>query len=446
MPGGWQGKLDPVSHTAVSFEHLLLTFWSILLGLQALFSIRLALYAWEDERTLSRTRAPESFDPPTLSFTVLLPARHEESVIGETIRHIAGINYPRELVQVLVIVAADDVGTIAAVEEEICRLGSRGVHNVRLVTFGDGPINKPHALNVGLKNAVGDVVCIFDAEDEPHPDIFNIVNTVMLRERVHVVQCGVQLMNYADRWFSALNVLEYFFWFKSRLHYHARVGAIPLGGNTVFVKRQLLEAVGGWDEGCLTEDADLGIRLSAAGVPIRVVYEDRYVTREETPPTVGQFIRQRTRWNQGFLQVLLKGDWMRLAGLTRKVLAAYTLAFPLFQAMLLIYLPVSLWLMLFVKMPDAIALISILPFYLLLFHLVVHVVGLYEFGAAHGLRPSLRVALGMALTYLPYQWLLSYAAFRAVWRLLWGFNNWEKTAHVGAHRRVPIAGGVVTGD
>ena len=66
------------------------------------------------------------------------------------------------------------------------------------------------------------MVTIFDAEDEPHPDIFNVVNTVMLREEAQVVQCGVQLMNYADRWFSALNVLEYFFWFKSRMHYHAR--------------------------------------------------------------------------------------------------------------------------------------------------------------------------------------------------------------------------------
>ncbi len=96
----------------------------------------------------------------------------------------------------------------------------------------------------------------------------------MLRERAPVVQCGVQLMNYADRWFSALNVLEYFFWFKSRMHYHAAVGMVPLGGNTVFIRRDLLDELGGWDQTCLTEDADIGIRLSAAGIPIRVVYDD----------------------------------------------------------------------------------------------------------------------------------------------------------------------------
>jgi hypothetical protein len=34
--------------------------------------------------------------------------------------------------------------------------------------------------------------------------------------------------------------------------------------------------------------------VSGTGEKIRVVYDDRYVTIEETPPTLGQFIRQRT--------------------------------------------------------------------------------------------------------------------------------------------------------
>ena len=38
------------------------------------------------------------------------------------------------------------------------------------------------------------------------------------------------------------------------------------------------------------------------------------------------------------------------------------------------------------------------------------------------------------LGYLPYQWLLGFAALRAVWRQLRGMNNWEKTNHIGAHR------------
>src|SRR6185503_9703157 len=115
--------------------------------------------------------------------------------------------------------------------------------------------------------------------------------------------------------------LEYLFWFRSRLYYHARNGAVPLGGNTVFFARDLLEHIGGWDETNLTEDADIGLRVCQMGERVRVVYDHRYVTKEETPPTLRQFVRQRTRWSQGFMQTLAKGAWKRLPTRGQRVLA-----------------------------------------------------------------------------------------------------------------------------
>src|SRR5579872_7443906 len=248
-----------------AFE-VVLAVGSLVLTAQAIYSTALMLYAWEDEDKHARSQAPFDFEPPRTPFTVLLPARHEEAVIRETIQRIVELNYPRELVQILVVVESEDHGTIAAVREEIETLRAVGIGHVELLTFSDPPINKPHGLNVGLERATGEIVTIFDAEDEPHPDILQVVNTIVVRERVAVIQCGVQLMNYTDRWFSSLNVLEYFFWFKSRMHYHAAIGMVPLGGNTVFVRRDLLGRLNGWDQQCLTEDADIGIRLSAMGI------------------------------------------------------------------------------------------------------------------------------------------------------------------------------------
>jgi cellulose synthase/poly-beta-1,6-N-acetylglucosamine synthase-like glycosyltransferase len=232
-------------------------------------------------------------------------------------------------------------------------------------------------------------------------------------------------------------VLEYFFWFKSRLHYHARTGMTPLGGNTVFFARPVLEAAGGWDEHNLTEDADVGIRISAMREPVRVVYDDRYVTREETPPTLDHFIRQRTRWSQGFLQTLMKREWTRLPNFEQRLLAIYTLAFPTIQAVLGAYVLVSLVTMFTIKTPVLVAITLALPLYLLLAHLLLSIIGLYEFTGAHHLKPSWKTPWVMALTYLPYQWVLSYASVRATVRELRGINNWEKTAHVGAHRLEP---------
>jgi glycosyltransferase XagB len=413
---------------------IVLTGVSLLLTAQSGYSTALMLYAWEDEKRHYRNRIPESFEAPQLSFTLLLPARHEEEVIQDTIQRMVDLNYPRELVQVVVVCESRDHGTIDKVQEKLAMLRKQRVNNVTLITFSDEPINKPHGLNIGLQYATGDVVTIFDAEDEPHRDILQVVNTVMLREDAPVVQSGVQLMNYADRWFSTINVLEYLFWFKSRMHYHAEVGMMPLGGNTVFFKRSVLEEAGGWDEHCLTEDADIGIRLSVDRVPIRVIYDHRYVTREETPPTVEQFVKQRTRWNQGFLQVLMKGDWLRLPTWQQRMLALYTLAFPILQALTALYLPFSLWLLMFGKMPVLVSMISALPAYVLLVQIFISLGGLYEFTAKHQLQRSRRSELALLVGYLPYQWLLGFAALRAIWRQWRGNNAWEKTRHIGAHR------------
>src|SRR5438105_8279526 len=251
------------------------------------------------------------------------------------------------------------------------------------VIFNDQPINKQHGMNIALQVARGDIVTIFDAEDEPHPDILNIINTTMLKEDLDVVQSGVQLMNHNTKWFCFLNVLEYFFWFKSSLHFFSRVGMTPLGGNTVFVRRELMEQLGGWDETCLTEDATLRIRLSLSHARMRIIYDDEFVTREETPHTIAQFVRQRTRWDQGFIQILFKREWMKLEKLSQRLLAFYVLILPELQAFFALLIPVSLVMLFLIKLPLWLAMATFLPLYCLGLSVLTDLAGLREFLKAH---------------------------------------------------------------
>jgi len=411
---------------------LLISIVALVLFAQSLFSLYLMLYSWENPRRLEESAGPRSFVPPRLSFTVLLPARHEEAVIYDTIARVAAADYPAHLLEIVVVCHADDRGTISEGQRAARDIPS---HSIRVETFSDLPVNKPHGLNVGLRRTAGDVVTIFDAEDDVDAGIFTMVNTVMLTEETSIVQAGVQLMNFRDTWFGMHNCLEYFFWFKSRLHFHSRVGMIPLGGNTVFMRRGLLERVGGWDEQCLTEDAEIGLRLSLLGEPIRVIYNAQHVTREETPDTVASFIKQRTRWQQGFLQVLRKGAWLGLPRLSQRLLALYTLVYPLVQALLVLLWPVTILTVVGLKLPVVAAMLSFLPLYALLFQLIVTIVGARIFTKEYGLRSPVLLPLTMTLTFLPFQWMLGISAVRAVYREARGQNNWEKTAHLGAHRR-----------
>ena len=241
-------------------------------------------------------------------------------------------------------------------------------------------------------------------------------------------------MDDRTRWFSPHNVLEYFFWFRSRLHFHADYGFVPLGGNTVFVNRQLLLEAGGWDENCLAEDCELGIRLSADGARISVCYDADLVTREETPPTIRALVRQRTRWNQGFLQVLLKGDWRRLRASRQRHLAAMTLALPFFQALVGLFIPISVLMILFVRVPLWLALLSFLPLIPTIGTVAIQLAGLNEFGRIYGPKARLRDYVAVSLTAMPYQLLLAFGAGRAVWRQLAGVKTWERSPHRGVHR------------
>ena len=404
---------------------------TVLMSMQAVFNIRLRLFIWESPEHALLNRAPKVYRDPCFSFSILLPARHEEDVYRETIQKIYDLNYPKELMQIVAICREDDPGTIA---EALAKINELHDPHVQLLVFNDQPINKPHGLNLALRIARGDVVTIFDAEDEPHPNILNIINTTLLNEDVDVVQSGVQLMNHNTKWFCFLNVLEYFFWFKSSMHFFARVGMIPLGGNTVFVRRDMLEKLGGWDEHCLTEDADLGIRLSLAHARVRIIYDDEYVTREETPHTIAEFIKQRTRWNQGFIQILFKKEWMKLDKLSQRLLALYVLILPEMQAIFALLIPVSIVMVFLAKFPLWMAMFTFLPLYCFILAVFTDLVGLREFLKAHKRRWSWREAAITALAFFPYQWILGIGALRAVYRYVRGTSNWEKTKHIGQHR------------
>jgi len=200
-----------------------------------------------------------------------------------------------------------------------------------------------------------------------------------------------------------------------------------------------MEELGGWDEMCLTEDADLGIRLSLAHARVRIIYDDEFVTREETPHTIEQFIKQRTRWNQGFIQILFKGQWLKLEKLSQRLLAFYVLTLPELQAFFALFVPVSLAMFFFVKLPIWLALMTFLPLYCFVLTVFIDMAGLQEFLKAHKRKWSWREALVMVLAFFPYQCLLGFGALRAVFRYIKGASNWEKTAHIGQHRAsVPV--------
>jgi cellulose synthase/poly-beta-1,6-N-acetylglucosamine synthase-like glycosyltransferase len=392
----------------------------------ALTTLMWMVDSWRTPEAAAETAFPVP-DEPHLSFSLLVPARHEEAVLANTVRRLLISDHPQ--FEVLVIVGHDDPGTEAVAR----RLAADDVR-VRVVVDSHAVKNKPKALNTALPLCRGRVVGVFDAEDEVAPALLRHVDACFRATGAHVVQGGVQLMNLRSSWWSLRNVLEYFFWFSSRLHYHARARFIPLGGNTVFVRTDLLRKANGWDPHCLAEDCELGVRLSSWGARVAVAFDAGLATREETPPTLGGLFKQRTRWNQGFLQVLRKGEWRRLPTRSQRALAVYLLAMPFAQAAAGLLLPISLFTMIFVKTPDVFVMLTFLPLLPTLATIALEAVGLREFGRVFAIHVRMRDYVVLVAGTVPYQIILAAAAVRASYREARGVRTWEKTDHVNAHR------------
>jgi glycosyltransferase XagB len=407
------------------------TLLSLLLTSIAASTLWWMLHAWRTPQSLAETGFSGPAADPQLSFSLIVPARHEEAVLGETLSRLAASDYPS--FEILAVVGDDDPATATVARAAAARHPDR----IRVLVDSNRAKNKPKALNTALPECRGQVVGVFDAEDEVHPQLLRHVDARFSETQADVVQSGVQLMNFQSSWYAVRNVLEYYFWFRSRLHFQARQRFIPLGGNTVFIRTHLLRQAGGWDPNCLAEDCELGVRLSSKGAKVTVAYDPELVTREETPGSLKDFLKQRTRWNQGFIQVLAKGEWRRLPTAPQRLFARYTLATPFLQAFIGLLIPLSLIMIILVKIPMLATLISFLPLLPMLAVLVVEIVGLREFCRNYGFRLRWRDYVRLVLGMLPYHLLLAGAAVRAVSRELRGNRGWEKTAHVGAHREEP---------
>jgi glycosyltransferase XagB len=411
---------------AASSVYLLYVGVTLVIGAVAWTTLIWMLDAWRTPASLDRSGLDRDDAEPAYSFSLIVPARHEEAVLETTLMRLVTSTHPA--FEVLVVIGSDDPGTGGVAQ----RVADRHPELVRVVVDSSWPKSKPKALNAALPYCRGSITGVFDAEDVVHPALLERVDQCFQRTDADVVQAGVQLMNFRSSWLTVRNVLEYYFWFRSRLHFHARQGFIPLGGNTVFIRTDVLQAVSGWDSECLAEDCELGVRLSALGAHTVVFYEPELVTREECPPTIGAFARQRTRWNQGYLQTLSKGYWRELP-LRQQVLGAYTLAMPYLMALAWVLMPVAIGTAIAVTASVPVTLISFLPALPLLSTLAVEVVGLHEFCRTYGERASPR-DYGRLLVGLPvYQAVLAFAAARAVVREARGARGWEKTAHTGLH-------------
>ncbi len=232
---------------------------------------------------------------------ILIPARNEEKVLAQTLDAMARLRYDGPLtVYVLNDNSSDATGDIA---DDYASMFS----HIRHVQVPPGtPKGKGRVLNYGLTLVREKYVAVYDADNRPEPDALRLLVEAAVQTRGAVGAVGyVKTLNAEKNWLTRMIALEFaVFQLLMQCGRWRLFGLGTLTGTNLVVEREALVLAGGWDSSALAEDADLSVSLAALGGRLPIVPKSR--SWEQEPQTFTVWLRQRTRWMQGNLQLIRK--------------------------------------------------------------------------------------------------------------------------------------------
>ncbi len=448
---------DPDSSALITFSTPQMVFFFLLLGLLAaglvlnfksvtiiinvamsfffliaiVFKLFLSLVGsrFELHQAVSKEEVRNIVEDELPVYTVLLPVYKEDKLIKKLIWNLQSLDYPREKLDVKLLIEEDDNQTLNAVRN----LDFPAIFEVIIVPY-HMPQTKPKACNYGLHFARGKYLTIYDAEDIPDTDQLKKAVTLFtkLPENFICVQSALNYFNRNENFLTRMFTLEYSYWFDYMLPGLDTLDIpIPLGGTSNHFKMENLLELGAWDPFNVTEDADLGVRAYAKGYKVALVNSTTY---EEANNEPFNWIRQRSRWIKGYMQTYLvhmrnpvalwkKIGWKGFLGFNFFV-GATPVTFLVYPILLFIFLGYVVFNLASIKtlFPDWVLFICI-------FNLMVgNILMIYVNMMAVFKRRFYELILFAIAN--PIYWLMhSAAAYMGLYQLIVKPYYWEKTTH-----------------
>jgi cellulose synthase/poly-beta-1,6-N-acetylglucosamine synthase-like glycosyltransferase len=296
---GWvtvSGALSPLASVASAL------LWCI----EALAFLITASFAFESCDVVCRvrwTRPQPEFDPsyqPKVSLHVPAYAEPPDMLLA-TIRSLEALDYPDLEIVVIDNNTADE--DLWRPVERYCELRRK----VRFVHVNPWPGYKSGALNLALR-----------AYTSPDAEIIGVVDADYLVSRNYLkdavgyfaspdmafVQTPQDYRGWmSDRYLTSCHD-AYRYFFETAMPSRNDRNSIIFGGTMGLIRRAVLDEIGGWDETCITEDAEASLRILKAGYS--GFYLHRSYGRGIMPLTFGALKRQMFRWCFGGIQILRK--------------------------------------------------------------------------------------------------------------------------------------------
>jgi cellulose synthase/poly-beta-1,6-N-acetylglucosamine synthase-like glycosyltransferase len=252
---------------------------------------------WATSRRRALLPATSNGQRPKVSIHVPCYNEPPEMVI-ETLQALARLDYPS--FEVLVVDNnTRDEAVWRPVQAYCERLGER------FRFFHVAPLDgyKAGALNFALQRTAEDAVIVAMIDSDYIVDSNWLADLVpeFQDQSVAIVQAPQDYRDRADSAFKAMCYAEYRSFFRVGMITRDERNAIIQHGTMVLVRRNVLQREGGWAQWCITEDAELGLRILMAGY--RAIYLPTTYGRGLMPDTFLDYKKQRFRWAYGAMQI-----------------------------------------------------------------------------------------------------------------------------------------------
>ncbi|MEM3871159.1 MAG: glycosyltransferase [Nitrososphaeria archaeon] len=232
-------------------------------------------------------------------FSIIIPTKNEEKVIERCLNSIIALNYPQNLIEIIVVDSSNDS------TGKVCEDFEKRYPSLIKVIRND-PKGKPSALNVGLKHAKGEIVGVFDADSILAEN--TILNAAVYFQDPHIVavQGRTRCLNRNHNLLTRLQTIQEEIFFHLLIRGRDLLNLfIPFTGSCLFIRRNVLEELGGWNNFSLAEDVELSARL-LLNKDARIKYAEDVISWQETPSRLKALIRQKSRWYRGYIETAIK--------------------------------------------------------------------------------------------------------------------------------------------
>ncbi|MBF0144285.1 MAG: glycosyltransferase [Magnetococcales bacterium] len=232
--------------------------------------------------------------------SVHVPAYNEPpDMMIATLDALAHLDYPHFEV-VVVDNNTKDPATWQPVRDHCAKLGARFrfFHEDPLAGFKAGALN--YALRQTDPRA--EVIAAIDSDYIVTPNWLRDLTPQFLKPEIAIVQAPQDYRDQHESLFKSMCYAEYRGFFYIGMVTRNERNAIIQHGTMTMVRRSTLEEVGGWAEWCITEDAELGLRVFERGY--QAFYVPRSYGQGLMPDTFIDYKKQRFRWAYGAVRIL----------------------------------------------------------------------------------------------------------------------------------------------